>query len=47
MRIGNSRFILRYRGHEKRFISRGPNWWQITVPWLRVAYIRWWPTQRY
>lgn len=36
--------VIGYRGHERRFFTRGPNWWQITFPPTRklprVSYIR-------
>lgn len=31
--IVNWRFVWNYRGHNApRVFSRGPNWWQITIP---------------
>ena len=38
------RFVFNYAGPEKRIYARGPNWWQITVPYGfgRFAIIRWW-----
>lgn len=37
------RFIWNYKGHNKGFFQRGPNWWQVTFPssrrWFRCAII--------
>ena len=44
------RLVFGYRGYEHRLFTRGPNWWQITLPpsrkcW-RVSLIHWWPPMR-
>ena len=36
--------IWNYRGHERRFYARGPNWWQITLSIFgrRISLIHRW-----